>query len=479
MSNENNPGILFFEYWNVLSTLKASKIRNIMKPESEGFFLKVDEALAESDGEEACNKLADLVENHSEGRKQGRMLAVMTCIDELFYSIHPRLLYLPDSGAFSPGLTHWLNKLQMSRIKDGFYFKREGRVLVPRGPLTRVARAVTTSCAEVFRDRFHSLSVCNLVSTINEVPVSIDVKVIGVSRKDGVASVEERPNVFRFIPVAVDKDDLKVSQDFRNGQDFIDFKISDAAMVKKTILDGIAASETKPDFVIAPEFMITEKMAEEISNAVFRNPGSYRLFLAGTGATLEEEEGQSWNEARMMNARGQVLWRQRKIWQADLPCARADKLGILPTVKSGAIMEDNASGESLVVADVEDLGRCVILICQDIKATPLTNYLIDNYQPDWVFVPLLDFGVDEGRWSHDRCYALSSSSAARYLVSTSLSLAEKIGEKDLACASAIGPKDSDGEKINRAAILLKLQGGSGFIDLSWDAVTSKTKMVIK
>ncbi|EJM74584.1 hypothetical protein PMI29_00550 [Pseudomonas sp. GM49] len=450
-----------------------------MRPESKEFFFLIDEALAEANGEDSYNRISELVENYGEGRKQGRMLAVMSSIDNLFYSIHPRLLHLPDSNAFSPGLTHWLNQLQMTRIKDGCYLKREGRVLVPRGPLTRTARAVTTSCAEVFRDRFHSLSVCDLTSKINEVPVSFDVKVIGVSRKDGVGSVENRPDIFRFIPVAIDKDDLNVSQEFRNGQDFIDFKVSDGARVKACVLDGIVAGDNEPDFVIVPEFMITENIAGEISDAIFRNPASYRLFLAGTGATLEEEDGQSWNEARMMNARGQVLWRQRKIWQADLPCARADKLGVFPTVKSGSIMEDNASGENLVIADVEDLGRCVILICQDVKASPLTNYVIDNFQPDWVFVPLLDFGVDEGRWSHDRCYALSSSSAARYLVSTSLSLAEKVGDKNLPCASAIGPKDSDGEKINRAAVLVRLENESNYVDVSWDAVVTKTKMMIK
>ncbi|WP_248765463.1 hypothetical protein [Pseudomonas protegens] len=478
MNKELNPGTLFFEYWNTLSKIKASRIRNVMRPESQQFKASVVDALHLSDGPSAYARISELVAGSEEGKEYGRMLVVMNLIDDFFYSIHPRSLFLPGSEQKEMGLNHWLTKLQMYRLNKGYYYESDNRILIPRGPLTRAARAVTTSCAEVFRDRFLSLSVCDKISKFNDVPVKIEICPIGLSRQDGVSGAAQPVETVRFIPVGTKAEHIEVRQECRNGQDFVSFDLPDGEHVKRCIQNSIECKDSTADFIMAPEFMVTEQLADELSDIIYSTPGNYRIFLAGTGATVDKEEDQSWNEARVFNCRGTTLWRQRKIWQADLPLARAEKLELTSASGDlGTIMEDNASGEVLVIADIEDLGRCVIFICQDIKASPLANYVVENFQPDWVFVPILDFGVDVGRWSHDRCYGLSGDSPARYLVLTSLSLSEKVGEKDLNCALAVGPKSSDGEKINRALALRKLTAGNDFIDLHWNDVKDQTTMI--
>jgi hypothetical protein len=80
---------------------------------------------------------------------------------------------------------------------------------------------------------------------------------------------------------------------------------------------------------------------------------------------------------------------------------------------------------------------------------PAVSDLIDIYQPDWVFVPILDKGVGPARWVHTRAYELSGRSRARFVIACSLSLAERSGDPEYPntpVALLIGPQAVSGSE---------------------------------
>jgi hypothetical protein len=117
------------------------------------------------------------------------------------------------------------------------------------------------------------------------------------------------------------------------------------------------------------------------------------------------------------------------------------------------------------------LGRCVILICQDIEARPLAEDLIRHFQPDWVFMPILDPGITVGRWAHQRTFSLSAVSQARFLVACSTTMVRWPDNcsDEPACGLAVGPKETTPPDQGRLHTLVSIVAGSspGYATVTW------------
>ncbi|PLP98551.1 hypothetical protein CYJ10_22000 [Cupriavidus pauculus] len=143
-------------------------------------------------------------------------------------------------------------------------------------------------------------------------------------------------------------------------------------------------------------------------------PLACRLLLAGTANTHSRDvAGQPWNEAVVANQCGVPLWHQQKLWPSEITPERAAEFGITGVGGAGNFHEDVASGSQIEVVDIDSLGRCVILICQDITSSDLATTLITDVQPDWVFVPIMDRGFAEKSWFSDIGQTVCTYSQAR------------------------------------------------------------------
>ena len=497
------PALLFLNYWKLAAKWKASLIANVQRP-SPTFRDELFELLKIADGPISTAKIDALVKNSKDGKRRGRILVLMEVLDQFFYQIHPRTLYDTDMSYINLEKLHWLKHLQTTRILTGCYCNLGGRKLIPRGPLTRDFRPISASSADCFRDRFSALSVVENNTSVNEVPVSISMKVKIANSPQGIATEGVyKDRHIAFMPLAEVESDLSVNQRTKQNISFVDFKAcSDIDIPKKTldIIHQIGYS----DIIMAPELVVSETDSKLIEAGIRINTGRFRAFVAGSGHTLSKEKGQSWNNSNLYNGAGGLVFGQRKIWLADIPSARAKEFGL--DTSAPRLVEDNASGEELIVADLDGFGRCIILICQDLNASPMAEYVIGNYQPDWVFVPILDVGVSVGRWFHQRILELSNSAPSRFLVCSSLSLADKAAYQDVACGLAFGPlceqkseKDEELDAIDtlddqnivtqpivkksdpKRMTLSKIdtQSRSGFGTVCWDDAWISTRIVDK
>lgn len=446
------PANLFIECWESGRRMSGSVVNHIMLP-SDSFKIAVNDTLMIPNGEESYLKLKSIWGEDGSGAAKGRMLVIIRAIDSFFHLVHPRELYSASAWAKIP-LTHWIRAIKLHRYDHGNYACNQEYRVIPKGPLTRDCRDEFASSAYSFADQFEFLAVAakEVSNDMNPITVNMTVhkqewaKGVGPANSNGSESVA-------FVPIAQLPDHLTIVEKSDKNQHYVDFSLSsplDAAMILKSRIDDFGYA----DIVIAPELVVNESAADRLQVLIHSGTRQARLIVAGSGATTAQQDGVSWNETRIINGRGNELWRQRKVWQAGLNGCRAQALG-LRKPPSGLVMENNHAGDEIVIADVDGFGRCLVLICQDIQANPLAPELIRQYQPDWVFVPILDSGIDIARWAHQRAYELSALSPARFLIASSTSMAELLSLENVPCGLALGPKNSIGPDAGRMLSTVK------------------------
>lgn len=364
----------------------------------------------------------------------------MRALDEAYYLIHPRGALASAASGIRPSLPQWLRHDRDRRLLQGMFAVDGSLVLLPRGPLLRGARHPAASSADSLADRFAALAVAPLTLDQEGRRIRVEVKVVPPSVARGVPpGLSVGAETVAFIPIAEAADDIVASARTAAGQVWVDFR-------PRVDLDGAAcitaalAEAGGVDLAVAPEFMVDEASADVLARALTSAPAAARLVIAGSGPTTATLGVQAWNEARALNSSGVEIWRQRKLWPAGIDAARAGAFGAPPPPSGALAYEDTAAGDRLTLVDADGLGRCAILICQDLEAEGLAVDLVRHYQPDWVFVPLLDSGVGEGRWMHRRAFDLSARAQCRFVLVSSTSLAAKAGYGNPACAMAVGPQ---------------------------------------
>ncbi|WP_424361401.1 hypothetical protein [Methylocystis parvus] len=464
-----SPAVLFLRLWRIAETWDSAQ-RFLGGSSDPALEKALASALAEDEAHIAYFKLLELVGSldgiHQATRR--RVLSAMRAIDEAFHLIHPRSPLVSPAAGRRARKPLWLKALRDERTLYGTYASFDDCILVPRGPLLRGPRGASASSAEKLADRFAALSVVPKELMHDGRPIALELKPISASASSGVMpGANSGAEVVAFIPVGEKDDDIVATERVVAGQRVVNFNLRASSNAAQCILDVLNRGG-QFDIVLAPEFMVSESRAVELGRGITFLPKAPRLLIAGSGETSARAGDQGWNEARAFNSIGTELWRQRKIWPAGIQQARAIQLGLSDPGKDGLIQEDTAAGNSIQIVDADGVGRCVILICQDIEL-PLTNTLIECFQPDWVFVPILDVGVDIGRWMHATAFRLSSIAQSRFLVASSTSLADKIGNKDPHCGLAIGPKEPvEIEDRPRATALVKTNGSTpGFAEIRW------------
>jgi len=387
---------------------------------------------------------------------RGVILDAMKVLDNFFLRIHPRSLVLSPAIRGKVHLPAWLIQFRQDRLSKGKYWSDETSYLVPRGPLCRKNRGEFDSSGESLLDRFSALSVVPRVVKINDTPFQIELKVISPGVDSGVSVVSEAgQEKFAAIPVGKDKEHIIFEERYAYGSNRARYSASPNYDVVEAVIEVLQHCQGI-DIAVASEFLVHEEHADEICSRLHEVDAAPNIFVAGSGNTINQHEGQSWNESRVVNSLGIELWRQRKLWPSGIGKLAATTYGMTDP-GSAVVKEDNTSGSMLVVVDLDGVGRCVVLICQDLQAMPMAEDIVTHYQPDWVFTPILDTGVSVGRWGHQRAFALSNRSQAKFAIVSSLSLSKFWPEKnDDHCAMLVGPLEPlDKHTPKRTYALLK------------------------
>lgn len=434
------PSALFVALWKAAEGWTPSE-RATANPPADSFSTQLDQALELDDAEDAYNAILNVFTATvgSQPSYRGQVLRLMRGIDQRFLAIHPRSVgAIPRSGR-RPSLPRWLVEAREIREVTGAYWQDGHATLIPRGPLCRQSRHPVAANADTLADRFAALSVVTSVVGHNGRAVPIKHQFVTTDAARGIVPSGRAGNEkVAFVPVAEGDTDMTKSEIRRGESSFVDFRIGGHLDASKAVIEALAGAGIV-DIAIAAEFVMSENDADRLAQGLLKASDTPRVVISGSGPTRTLKEGQSFNEARILNGFGTEIWRQKKLWPAGITRGLATAYG-LSDPGAGMLMEDNASGDQVFVADADALGRCVVFICQDLEARPLAEDILRMYQPDWVFIPVMDYGVGPSRWTHRRSAELSSVSQARFLVSSSLTLARWLKMDPLPpCGMAMGP----------------------------------------
>jgi len=230
----------------------------------------------------------------------------------------------------------------------------------------------------------------------------------------------------------------------------VDYSVSAEVGAASRLLSALTQSGVH-DIAIAPELVMPEVEVEKLRDALMNQKVDCRLIIAGSGASIAQEDNLPWNQSSILNAGGAKLWDQRKVWPAGIDTDRAKRYG-LSDGHDGLSYERTASGTEVIVADIDRMGRCLVLICQDLEATTMAEDLVTQYQPDWIFTPILDPAIDASGWAHQRAFTLSARANTRFVVCTSTALPAK--DKPANFLLAVGPKSRTDHDNSRRFRLL-------------------------
>jgi len=462
----------FIELWVKIANCSSSQRASAKTPNTD-FIKRIEVALQENSAQNPLNLINQLLIGNTASNpiERGNILAIMRVMDDMFYLIHPRAVIAPK---FRPHLPDWLLQLQGAYFLSGHYGCNEKHSLIPRGPLLRMPREESAANAENLADRFVALAVVELKHNHNGRDISIQHKIISSDTARGVPSgAKIGAETVAFIPIAEEKDHLETIETKISDQMFVDFRINSGLNSAELLFNALVQAGSV-DIAIAPEMVVSEDHADDLANKLLNYKGITlsRIIIAGSGATkATDQEGMPWNETRIFNGRGHELWRQRKIWPAGLDAKRVKDLNLSKIDSNKMMLEYNAAGNEIFIVDVDGLGRCIVLICQDIQAEPVSKEIIRQFQPDWVFSPILDPGIEKYKWVHQRIFSLCGEAQTRFLVASSTALNYWFNPtKNGACGFAHGPKKSSTlDDEGRSYTIANVEGDAspGYAKVIW------------
>lgn len=459
-------GALFTEFWVLAEawdpTIRHSSVRLESRQSAE---LQAACQLAEASA--AMAKFLDHFEgpwraapNGASAERAGLVMDAMRSIDLAFLDIHPRTLLVPAGFPSAPPPA-WLEERAEDRLFDGVYFASGSRSLIPKGPLGRTPRSPNAAYADTLADQFCALAVAPTATNENGRPIKVVLAAIGPDPAQGVPSVglagAER---VVFFPIAEEPTDFELSDREDGGRFYLDVRPAAALDPANRLLAGLREIGAA-DIALSPELTMPEAAADRLCATLSMDPRPVpRLILAGTGETEATVQGRAWNEARLINSRGAPLLRQRKMWPFGMARDRAAGLGLVDPGVNGLLMENVASGDTLSIVDLPDFGRCLVLICQDFKITPLVAEILRTYQPDWVLVPVLDVDIADHGWCRQRAFGLSELSQARFMIVNSQSLGRRLTPPKISpLGIALGPLvPFDASDESRATTIVTASG---------------------
>ncbi|HCB74792.1 MAG TPA: hypothetical protein DEP91_01225 [Sphingomonas bacterium] len=349
-------------------------------------------------------------------------LSAMRAIDVAMLAIHPRSLI--GTGGFS-SLPEWLENSRERRTLDGVYAQAANQALIARGPFARAPRSPTEESTFVLTNQFAALKIVDM-SVFRESgrELTVKLKVIDQGADLGVPPRRDRAGseVISFVPLAEAGDDLLARISTDDATTYIDIEKGTGFDPVGRLVNAIGDCADS-DIIVAPELTVTSSDVSAIAAALSAMQSARpRLVVAGSGlAAQDSESGLPYNQATIFNANGAALWYHRKIAAYAMRDNTSKDLNLPGAAGAPELMERIAWSNAITIADVDGLGRCLVLICQDLVMQVVRN-LLDEFRPDWVLIPIMDSGTSLNRWPARHARDLAAFSESRFVIVSSLAM---------------------------------------------------------
>lgn len=424
-----DPGILFLAMrTHINKKLRRDDLQAAVLPGS-GVTEAFENALAHDEASSAVGQLCrlgaaqwtNLTTTNGRRSNAGLFLRMMQAIDDAFLAIHPRTAIAPVSLGGVP-LAAWLIALRNRRQEEGDYARAAGERLIARGPFGRGARAPCDLATFSLRDQFAAISVARDTLMEDGRTLSLSIKVIaqGIARGVGPTRSKIGSETISLAPLAEADDDLTRNVRLDQGTHYIDI-MKGGSFAPADRLARLIGECGQADILMMPELVFDAGDADALRQALATASGDRPRLVVGGSRLVDNGDFPPWNASEVLNAAGTPLWEHRKVSAYGMPSETFDNLKIEGIEEAERLEEQISWSEEVTIADIDGLGRCLVLICQDLMMDVVEQILRD-YEPDWVLVPILDSGTNFKRWPFRRILDLSAIGPARFAVVSSLTM---------------------------------------------------------
>ncbi len=247
------------------------------------------------------------------------------------------------------------------------------------------------------------------------------------------SSTEDWKPKIGFVPLAEELTDIEVDLFEDASGHWYDTKAIDLGARAAHAIKLLCESDV--EIIIFPEMVIHPDAISVIQNAVreYGYRSQLRLVLAGTSRS-PNGGGMPFNEALVLNHRGQEIGRQRKLHRWNLDgglCTRYDFSPSSTLPVGGQVREFITPGEDVLVLD-SAFGRLAIMICEDLGRSEPGQWLRDNLMLDWLFTPILDSSIEPNRWMAQSGAKAAMLQGCRVVVANSVPLTHRQNDSNRA-----------------------------------------------
>ncbi|WFU91987.1 hypothetical protein QA644_34340 (plasmid) [Rhizobium sp. CC1099] len=347
-----------------------------------------------------------------------RAFVVMCAVDRATMRIHPS--GKTRHGGRSAPICEMLSIMRSDRTMNGSYAELPGKGFVlPKG-LLMLGKSQMRGEDESGTSLAHQFSHLSFVPHPGR-HYSLKPLALPPSRLSVEKAALDRVGL---APIAVDRHDLEFTASDRGRRAFLDTAPKSTELGQRIKSEVTALLDKHAGLIVLPELVTSDEAVEGLSASLQRGARSHQaMILVGSGPTKEIDAGigRPFNEAVVMSATGDVLFRQRKLNSFNMRWERMQECDV-PRAKgheSDRHMEDCATGQELIICDILGLGRVMVLICEDLEQQTPGGDVALHALPDWVLTPVLDVGLAFGRWEHQRSIEIGRKSQSRFVVSCS------------------------------------------------------------
>jgi predicted amidohydrolase len=361
-----------------------------------------------------------------------RKFLVARCIDDVLGDLRPGYRVRKLSPQLKPIREHF--------VRHGYYHRGAAGLVIPRGPLSPFAAAAPDPSEprpvqsgdrldQLFR---HALR----VPAAEQHAAAYEVVFERLPARDDFPSdLDPRALRFAVVPWGEGPDAVVFRSLLMNGEPRLDCSVpaepADAlrdrarALVERLDAERVAVA-LLPELVLSPA-AIDAIRAELKALRAAGTDSALRMVIAGSclSEAVHETSKLSFNECVVLGARGQVLWRQRKLNHYAMATKRMTDYGLgAHVVPAHEGVDHKEHTQTCRVVQVRDgrLGRMLVLICEDLAQPRPGDRVLEAYRPDWVFSPVLDGEIEAGRWIHRAAWPNAARFGVNGLVATSLVL---------------------------------------------------------
>jgi predicted amidohydrolase len=175
------------------------------------------------------------------------------------------------------------------------------------------------------------------------------------------------------------------------------------------------------DIVVFPELCMTTEGQSRLQEAL-RKLTTRRPFLV-LGGTALTPEGR--NEAVVLDGRGNVLFRQHKLFPYVMSASETERYGIEGDLYLTARRERITTTPRVLRILDTPLGRIGVLICEDLSVSRVFGPIAESLALDLLLVPVMDGAQRDERWTADRALYYARECSTAVVVATTRALVRR------------------------------------------------------